>query len=216
MRLSAKFSNRSKEETALKIGKRTASIFLMSSLVYLLVWPGSTKAASLDCLSLAEIPDEALVQIRTPDSSELSEVIAATLSQSLAAKGFRIEDDGELIVRFAATIDEFDQGKDRERSLGLSSRGSSEEGVEGMVEWHLRNPKAEKKVQRKLKLRVSISRPSRPPLWTGYAVEFLAGTDRRTLSRALARLLVDHLGETVSLSDVEIRGYKRISGSSSE
>ena len=45
-----------------------------------------------------------------------------------------------------------------------------------------------------MRLRTSVGRPGKPPLWTGYATGSLAGTDRLTLGRALAEKLSVFLG----------------------
>ena len=147
----------------------------------------------VDSMALAPLPPEASVDIRASEDSEVGAAIAQIFADRLTQRGFTVvERKGELILRFAVDIDEPGPA-DRPR-LGARGTGGGKSGVSGEVYLRSGDDGGGKKRPRKLRLRASIGKPGRPPLWSGYAEALLEGRDRLSLGRHLATDLSGHIG----------------------
>ena len=153
-------------------------------------------AGTLQTLSLEEIPVGLTMEIRAPDDSELSFVLTRGILTQLEDRGFVVAEAGDLVLRFSVDLDELSQPRAGDSRVTLSGEGGSQGLRSGELQLRLGTDKKKAKPGRRMKLRIAIGRPQRPPLWTGVAQEFLQGTDRLTLGKAMANALVSKTGET--------------------
>ncbi len=160
----------------------------------LILYLGSAGAAEVKirAMALAPLPNDTTIEIRASENTELSHTIAGTFAERLRQNGYQVTQQGSLILRFAVDIDEF--GNQRQSRVSVQGQGGDKQGVSGDLSVRLGSASSTKKGERMMRLRTSVGRPGKPPLWTGYATGSLAGTDRLTLGRALAEKLSVFLG----------------------
>lgn len=177
---------------------RSGGWLCAAALVLMLFNPASASETRIAALALADIPDAATIQIRLPveegsDDFELSVVLGAAFESLLAELGYTtVEGDAELIFRFAADEPAFAQAGD------LWHRAAFTGGVGGVPRERVSIPIGKTIITRDdtetFRLRVSIARASRPPLWTGLIERPAGGGERRTVFLEMANEIMKFWG----------------------
>lgn len=167
---------------------------------------GETK---IQTLSLAPIPEEATIEIRLPieegsDDLKLSVFLADHFSVLLTDLGYTtVEADGELVFRFAAEEPTYAHWDGGARHLSLALGRSQPDGLPpGYHRVSRASPAAlSESDEDTYRLRVSVARASKPPLWTGYIERSVSGAERQATFFSMADELLTHWGQTYARSD---------------
>lgn len=167
------------------------SAALVTGVLVLLATNGLAKAGEprIAALSLAAIPDDATVEIRLPDERPSDDLgitvqLANHLAILLAERGYRpVDDAGELIVRFVAEEPTYAFRDDTPESGLLPVSFEREQRLTQS------DPD-------RLRLRISVTRATRPPLWTGVIERLAKGGERSEAYLGMADALMKHWGTT--------------------
>ncbi len=191
------------------IGLSLAGWFLC--IVFSAATIGDARAAGtkIRTLSLAPLPKAATVEIRLPveegsDDLGLAVTLADHFSVLLMKRGYTtVAVDGELIFRFAAEEPTYAQGEGRPRHAGPAiDTDQADEDRAGFRSGAFASPAAlSVSDQDSYRLRVSVARARKPPLWTGYIERSAKGAERRAIYVSMADALLKFWGQTHSKSD---------------
>lgn len=160
-------------------------------------------------LSLAPLPEATTIEIRLPvedgsDDLRLAVTLADHFSALLTELGYTmVEGDGELIFRFAAEEPTYAEKGDRSRHANpATGKMRADEYRAGLYPVEFSNLAALSKSDQDIyRLRVSIARARKPPLWTGFIERSVRGAERRVAYLSMADTLMALWGRTFSDSD---------------
>lgn len=162
--------------------------------------------AKIETLSLARIPVGTTVEVRLPadegpDDIGLRAALARYFSEALAQRGYTlVAGDGELIFRFAAEEPTYAQG-DSPYRYGRTPTYESWAGS-GRAEIHKAGYSGQGNIAQDdedlYRLRVSVARERKPPLWAGYIERSVKGADRLDTYSSMAKALMAHWGRSYS------------------
>jgi len=169
---------------------------------------GNADAAGtkIEILSLARIPMGTTVEIRLPvgdgpDDLGLTAKLARYFSDTLTELGYSlVAGDGELIFRFAAEEPTYALG---DSQYQFSRKPSHETWADAYRADILRVSYADQTIlgqsNRDLyRLRVSVARERKPPLWAGYIERSVKGANRLETYSSMAKALMAHWGRSYS------------------
>ena len=125
-------------------------------------------------------------------------MLADHLAILLAERGYEpVDGIGELILRFAAEEPTYAYRSDGDPNQPIAFErwdapdaiqpanfGSETARSSGNSDW--------------LRLRISVARAKKPPLWTGFIERRLKGGDRRATFLSMVGALMEHWGQTYS------------------
>ena len=129
-------------EMALATSRRQLLLGLCCLLV-LTAGPARAAEVKVEAMTLAQLPDRALIEIQPSEDSELAGVIAGTFADRLAQDGHSVTQQGSLVLRFAVEIDEFDG--QRQPRVSVQGQGGGKQGVSGDVSVRLGSATSAKK-----------------------------------------------------------------------
>ncbi len=155
-------------------------------------------------LSLAPLPEATTIEIRLPvedgsDDLRLAAFLADHFSALLTELGYTIvEGDGELIFRFAAEEPTYAQGGGRSRHASPATGKKPADGYRaGLYPIAFSSLAAlSKSDQDTYRLRVSVARARKPPLWTGYTERSVRSAERQATYISMADALFALWGRT--------------------
>jgi len=166
----------------------------------------SAASEKIETLSLARIPIATTVEIRHPieegsDDLGLTVSLAGYFSNNLTERGYTlVAGDAELIFRFDAEEPTFAQLDDRSQHarLGADEMWFDRHGAGIQLVASADTVELAESHVDTYRLRVSVARARRPPLWTGYIERSVAGADRRLTYLTIAKRLMAHWGQSYS------------------
>ena len=154
----------------------------------------SELIATLAAQALQPLPDERTVEIRYLEDTELNLRLSEIVAQALQQRGYEVLADGDLLLTFDTSIL---SEQARETRVEMTGTGGNTGGNE--IAMSLRLPTARTNAQpndRRYRMTMTLSRSGEPPIWVGVAAA-QKGSDRFTITRALAKELVGHVGQSV-------------------
>ncbi len=192
-----------------RVGLPHASSFLCLLLSAVILGNAEAAETKIKTLALAPIPEATTIEIRLPveegsDDLKLAVTLADHFSVLLTELGYMtVEVDGELIFRFAAEEPTYARGHGSSNQAGLAleeERASPHSSGFHPVAYAGRAALS-KSDEDTYRLRVSVARARKPPLWTGYIERSAGGAERQTTYFSMADALVAFWGRTYSSSD---------------
>jgi hypothetical protein len=173
-------------------------------LVIALMSSARANETTIATMSLATLPEATTIEIRLPveegsDDLPLSVTLASEFAILLTELGYTtVERGGELIFRFVSEEPTYAQrGSDRrhtnlpaESSLNRK-RSARTHGVLTLAS----QITVAQDAPDTFRLRVSVARPKRPPLWTGFIVRSIGGAERRETYLSMAKEIMRHWGK---------------------
>ena len=185
---------------------RPLAIVLLICIVFAGAVLGDARAAEtrIRTLLLAPLPEATTIEIHPPvedgsDDLRLAVALADHFSILLTALGYTtVEVDGELLFRFAAEEPTYAQGDGPYHHGGLAAGWKQADGLPGeSYSVKLASLAAvSESDEDTYRLRVSVARIGKPPLWTGYIERSLRGAERKAAYFKMADALLAYWGKT--------------------
>lgn len=182
---------------------RTFQIFLLAMLT--VAGLGSAKAdeTKIAALSLAPIPERTTIEIRLPAERETSELrldifLSDHFAELLAAKNYDVVDgDGELIFRFSIEEPTYSHLSDpRNTPVHASWRARDRSFLQPIA--HSMDVQFVENPRDRFRLRVSVSRPTKPPLWSAVIERSVSGVELPAAHLKMADAVMVLWGQTFS------------------
>lgn len=196
---------------ASRLAGRPLAIVPLLCIVFGAAILGDARAAEtrIRSLLLAPLPEATTIEIHLPveevsDDLRLAVALADHFSGLLTDLGYTtVEVDGELVFRFAAEEPTYAQGDGRSRRGGLAPGNKRPDGPPGAsYPVTLASLAAlSESDEDTYRLRVSVARVRKPPLWTGYIEHSLRGAERKATYFKMADALLAYWGKTHAGSD---------------
>ncbi len=192
-----------------RIGLRLAIALLCIVISGAILGDAGAAETKIRTLSLAPLPEATTIEIRLPvedgsDDLRLAVTLADHFSALLTELGYTmVEGDGELVFRFAAEEPTYAQKGDRSRHASPAAGKTRADGYRAEL-----YPVAfaslvalSKSDQDTYRLRVSVARARKPPLWTGFIERSVRGAERQATYLSMADALLALWGRTFFDSD---------------
>ena len=188
------------------LGRGLAGSLLAAFLLATAFGHAGAAGTKIETLSLARIPVGTTVEIRLPvdegpDDLGLTARLARYFSDALTELGYTlVAGDGELVFRFAAEEPTYALGdspyRHSRRPTYEPSAGANRAKIH-QAAYTDRTLLAQS--DRDLyRLRVSVARERKPPLWAGYIERSVKGADRLETYAGMAKALMAHWGRSYS------------------
>jgi len=177
-----------------------SGVLVASALCLVAAGTGDAAETKIRALSLARLPTDTTIEIRLPveegsDDLRLSVLLADHFALRLGEMGYEpVEIDGALILRFSAEEPTYAQHQDPLDRASLAT-GDGINGLPARVVPIADNKRVlTQSAEDTYRLRVSVARDRKPPLWTGYIVRSVAGAERPAVYLKMADELLAFWG----------------------
>ena len=184
----------------------TKLVSWLFAMILVTALPSTTSAneTSIATMSLASIPKATTIEIRLPveegsDDLPLSVTLASEFAVLLTELGYKtVERGGELIFRFIPEEPTYAQrgGNRHHANLPVDSplERTNDARNNGILMLASQIKIAQDDTDT-FRLRVSVARPKRPPLWTGFIVRRVQGAERRKTYLSMATEIMRYWGK---------------------
>ena len=187
-------------------GKGLAGSLLGALLLATTHTNAGATGTKIETLSLARIPVDTTVEIRLPldegpDDIGLTTKLGRYFAEALTDLGYTlVAGDGELIFRFAAEEPTYASGDSRFRHSWAPPNETGAEASRGEI---LQVAHSDQTILAQsdgdlYRLRVSVARERKPPLWAGYIQRSVKGADRLETYSSMAKALMALWGRSHS------------------
>ena len=169
----------------------------------LAVWAGAAQAgpSTIEAQAHGQVPKDGPIRVETLQNSALADWMAEHIKQALTAKGYTIDQNAPLYLRFQTTIRknthkhgvlelDWGDGLGYDDRFELGPRYGAPEVVEGEeADWRIGSMM--------YVLHAEVVEAGKPPLWVGELHREGAFEDRLKIDVKIARELVDTIGQTL-------------------
>lgn len=148
------------------------------------------------------IPDDAGMRLYFRDDTDLNMRLRPIFEQELTAQGYRLDERGDLILSIETRVEEKPDADKPVTIIGRGgSRGRPEIGVQLQLPLFTWNSELS---GRRYSLSVTLGRRNEPPVWVAAAEAVAGHGDRFDIQSALARALLEVLGQSVPARPIAI------------